>query len=535
MTASSDSNTTARPPRGFRGRLLALLLVFLAGAASSVGGLAHLRGQLRFESFRVDDIPVERVQPQSGEARVHFLLLHGYGANRRHLLHLAEVLATTGGDVFLMDLPGRGNHPGRATPRPPGGFHASMATPRETRAALTVVRHLEKKFGVRPERLVIVGHSLGGGVALEVARAVNAAAVVSLAGLERRVAPGDPPNPLFITARLEIPDLRRAADRMHERVRAARAARLEFLATHSSLPFHSSVQRAIVNWTNRAVPAIRAVPGAGLNLPPRFNAWLLGLEVAGLFFLAGLFVPLAGLAGWALNPEPLGEVVPETRFTPWSPLHIFGYALLAGTAGVSALDLLKFFGVAYPLAFLRLEGGSYLASLLLLSTLWLLPALLGRPWVRSWPEAGAKMGVAAALTAFVIVGCGGFVTWQLFDLWPTLGRFGKMLLLVPLLFLYALGEELLGRTYARALRSPSAFDAFLAWRLALFAGIVYAAFFLGSGEPMLVVLGVPLLGLSLLEYFFAAALYRALWSAYANAVLKALLLAWIIATLFPLQ
>jgi len=49
------------------------------------------------------------------------------------------------------------------------------------------------------------------------------------------------------------------------------------------------------------------------------------------------------------------------------------------------------------------------------------------------------------------------------------------------------------------------------------------------------VLGVPLLGLSLLEYFFSAALYRALWSAYANAVLKALLLAWIIATLFPLQ
>lgn len=436
MTASSDSNTTARPPRGLPGGQLALLAVFLAGAA------------------------------------------------------------------------------------------------------LAVARYLEKEFKVTPDRLVVVGHSLGGGVALEVARAVNAAAVVSLAGLERRVAPGEPRNPLFITAKIEIPDLRRAADRMHAhalraepsgQAGAGRAARLEFLATHSSLPLHSAVQRAIVNWTNRAVP------GAGLSLPPGFNAWLLGLEAATLFFLAALFVPLAGLAGWVLNPEPMGEVAPETRFTPWSPVHIFGYALLAGGAGVSALHLLKFFGWPYPLGFLRLDGASYLASLLLLSTIWLLPALLHLPWVRDQREAAAKAGLAAALAAYLIVVAGGFSTWQLFDLWPTWARLGKMLLLAPLLFLYALGEELLGRSYAKGPRAPSAFDAFLAWRLALFGAIVYGALFLGTGEAALVVMGIPLLLLSLLEYFFAAALYRSLWSAYAGAVLKTLLLAWILATLFPLQ
>jgi len=529
VTASSDSITPGRLPRGVPGRTLALFLVFVAGAAGSVWGLAHLRGRLAFESFRVEEIPVERVRPEGREPRIHFLLLHGYGANRRHLLHLAEVLAAAGGDVFLMDLPGRGDHSGRVTPRPPGGFTAIMRTPREAGAALAVARHLEKQFGIRPERLVVVGHSLGGGVALDVARQVKAAAVVSLAGLERRVAPGDPPNPLFITARLEIPDLRRAADRMHARAQGGRVARLEFLATHSSLPFHPSVQRTIVNW------ASRAVPGAGLSLPPRFNEWLLALEAAGLFFLAGLFLLLTGLAGWALQPEPLGEVAPETRFTSWSPLHLFGYGLLAGGAGVSALHLLRFFAVPYPLAFLRLDGGGYLASLLLLSTLWLLPALRQRPWVRSRREVAAKTGAAVLLAVYVIFAGGGFVTWQLFDLWPTFGRFGKMLVLVPILLPFALGEELLGRTYAKAPRSPSAFDAFLAWRLALFAGIVYGALVLGSGEQMLVVMAIPLLGLSLLEYFFAAALYRTLWSAYAGAVLKTLLLAWILATLFPLQ
>jgi len=515
-----------------------LLLVFLAGAAGAALGLLRLRAGLRFDSFSVGEIPVERVQPKEREPRVHFLLLHGYGANRRHLLTLAEVLAAAGGDVFVMDLPGHGDNPEPISPRPPGGIRADIRTPRETRAALAVARHLEENFGVRPERLVVLGHSRGGGPALDVAMQRNTAAAVSLAGMERRVAPGQPRHPLFITARLEIPRLREAADRMHARALrgkpsgqagAAPAARLEFLATHASLPFNSSVQRAIVNWTNRAVP------GASLRLPPRFEAWLLGLTLAGVFFLVAAFAPLAGLVGWGLAPEPYGEVAAETRFTLWSPLHLFGYGLLAGGAAVSALHLLKLFGWPHPLGFLRLDAGGYLASVMLLSTVWLLPLLLRPPWVRSGKETAAKIGIALALGVYVIVVGGGFVTWQLFDLWPTWARVGRMLLLAPILLPYALGEELLGRTYAKAPRNPRPLDAFLAWRLALLAAVAYAAVVLASGEGILVVLALPLLLLSLLEYFFGAALYRALWSAYAGAVLKMILLAWFIAAFFPLQ
>lgn len=537
MTASSDSITSAA--LGFPGRTLGLLVLFAAGAVGSWLGLFHLRSRFAFESFAVSaahPIPVERVRLKArGSYPVHFLLLHGYGANRRHLLHLAEVLAAAGGEVFLMDLPGRGHHTGWATPRSPGGFDASMPTPRETRAALAVVRHLQGLYGVGADRLVVVGHSLGGGVALDVARGVLPAAVVSLAGLERRIEPGWPRNLFLITARVEIPAVRRAADRMYDRARAARshqpsrAARGEYAATHSSLSFHSPVQRAIVDWANRALP------GAGLATPAHFNEWLLGLEAAGLFFLAGLFVPLAGLAARALPHEPLGEIVPETGFTLWSPVHIVGYALLAGLAAVSILHLLRYLGGPLPLGFLRLDGGSYLASVLLLATVWLLPLLLRLPWVRSWRETGTKAGLGLALAAYIIVAGGGFVTWQLFDLWPTPGRAARMALLVVLLFPYALGEELFGRTYAKAPRRPSPLDAFLAWRLGLLASLFYAAVVLGSGEWLLVVMAIPLLLLSLLEYFFSAALRRALASAYANAVLKALLLGWIPAVLFPLE
>lgn len=533
MTASSDSSTAARPCPG-RGRQWLFLLFFLAGAAACWLGLAHLRARFVFESFRVGDanpIPVERVRLADRDSYpAHFLLLHGYHANRRQLLHLAEVLAAAGADVYVLDLPGRGDNAGAASLRPSGQPGSAMRTPRETAAALAVVRYIEHAFGVRTDRLVVVGHSMGGGVALELAREVNPAATVSLAGLERPVAPAKPRNLLLITATLEIPALRRAADRMYERARqGGAAARLEFPATHASLPFHSPVERAIVAWTNRTLP------GARLTIPPRFNRWLLALEWATLFFLSALFLPLAELAGRALDHAPFGEVVLETRFTLWSSLHLAGYALLAGGASVSAIRLLAWFGWPHPLSFLRLLDGDYLASVLLLATLWFLPVLRHRAWIRAGRETAASVGVALGLAAYLIVVGGGFLTWQLFDLWPTPGRWARMLLLLPILFPYALGEELLLRSVSKQARGTTALSTFLVWRLALLAAVLYGVLALGSGEDMLVILALPLVVVSLAEYFFSAALYRVLGSVYADATLKALLLGWFIATVFPLR
>lgn len=527
------------PRRGLLARELVLLLLFLAGAAASWLGLVHLRQRFLLESFQVNGeapIPVERVRLKERDAYpVHFLLVHGYSANRRQLLHLAEVLAAAGADVFVLDLPGRGDNTAEASLRPNGQSGSAMITPRETEAALAAVRHLEHNFHVPLDRLAVVGHSLGGGVALEVGRLTTSVATISLAGLERPVAPASPRNLLLITASLEIPPLRRAADRMYARARAGSTrrdsllARREFRATHASLPFHSPVQQAIVDWTNRALPDAR------LDVSPFFNEWLLVLEWSALFFLVGLVVPLAGLAAWALAHEPLGEVVPETRLTLWSSVHLAGYALLAGAAVVSGIYLLHWLGWPHPLRFLHLAEGDYLASVLLLCTLWLLPALRHRPWIRSGRETAAHVGVAVALAAYVIMVGGGFLTWQLFDLWPTLGRLARMLLLGVLLFPYTLGEELLLRTVSKQARGTSALSAFLVWRVGLLAAILYGVLVLDRAQDMLIVMALPLVLLSLLEYFFAATLYRALGSPYADAALKAVLLGWIIATVFPLR
>ncbi len=508
---------------------MGLLFAFLAGAVASIAGLALERQPLEMETFEVEGTPVEQVRLRERRTfGAQFLLLPGYGANRRQLLHLAEVLASAGVDVYVVDFPGRGDSNGSASPHAPEGPQPDMATPNESRAALSVLHHLENEKGVSRDRLIIVGHSLGGGVALDVARRELPAATISLAGLERPVQPGRPRNLLLITARLEIPPLRRAADTMYARAGRGSAARREFLSTHSTLPYSSGVQQAIVEWANRAVP------GARLEIPPWLNEELLALELALVFFLAALFFPLAGLAAWWLTQEPLGEVVSESRISSWSPPHVAGYALLAGLASVSALSLLDWLGWGVPLRFLHLSDGDYLVSTMLLSTVWLLPLLRQPPWARDWREVGGNGLVAATLAAYIIVVSGGFVTWQLFDLWPTVSRWGRLVLLLPLLFPFALGEELLRRTFSKH-RDHSALTAFLLWRLALLGSVAYGILLLRSGQGMILIHALPLFLLSLIEYYFAETLHRALQSTYACAVLKTLLIAWFLAAFFPLR
>lgn len=525
--------------RALRGSLprlpLAFLLVFLTAAGACWLGLAGLRGRFVIERFAAGDnppVPVERIRLKDRASYpAHFLLLHGYVANRRHLFHLAEVLASAGGDVYVADLPGRGDHAGPASPLGPDGPTAQLPTPHETEAALTVARELEESYSVQPAKLVVVGHSMGGGVALEVGSRIGPAAVVSLAGLERPVAPGPPGNLLLITATLEIPPLREAADRMYTRSReGGTAERQEFPGTHSSLPFLSSVQRAVVSWTNRALPE------AQLQIPAWLNLLLLGLEAATLLLLTALFVPLAQVGAWALalDRDPLSEVVPETRASLWSFGRLAGYGVLAGASAASLLGLLAWLGWTRPLSFVGLEQGNYLVAFLLLVTAPLLRVFRWRPWVRSWNATLTRVGLALLLAAYLVGAGGSFMSWQLFDIWPTWGRLARFPVLLVLLFPYVLGEEILLRTFARRGDSGAHFRAFLLWRVVLLGTIVYAAKAFPGPAGLLVLLIVPLLVLSLILYFLSDVLYRVSGSPYAVAAFNLVLLAWFVATVFPL-
>jgi hypothetical protein len=147
----------------------------------------------------------------------------------------------------------------------------------------------------------------------------------------------------------------------------------------------------------------------------------------------------------------------------------------------------------------------------------------------------AKMGASLVLAAYVVVVGGGFITWQLFDMWPTSVRFEKMLLLALLLLPYGLGEELLVRSFAKQGGAADPLIALVVWRLGLLVAILGGISYFATGDILLVLLGIPLLLLSLVEYFFSTTLYQALGSVYGAALLKAILLGWFIAVVFPLR
>src|SRR5918998_4165845 len=104
--------------------------------------------------------------PADPPARGHVLFLHGNAGNVSDRVPHVELLAAAGLDVLALDYRGYGRSTGR--PTEPGTYL-------DARAALAA---LLAQPGVRPERVVYVGESLGGAVALELALHAPPAAIV---------------------------------------------------------------------------------------------------------------------------------------------------------------------------------------------------------------------------------------------------------------------------------------------------------------------------------------------------------------------
>lgn len=85
------------------------------------------------------------------------LFLHGNAGNASHRLPLAAELARLGVDVLLLDYRGYGRSQGRPS-------EAGVA--RDARAGLDFLRDEGRRA---PEQIVVMGHSLGGAVAVELA------------------------------------------------------------------------------------------------------------------------------------------------------------------------------------------------------------------------------------------------------------------------------------------------------------------------------------------------------------------------------
>ncbi len=116
------------------------------------------------------------VPAESGRRAV--LFCHGNAGNISHRLESIAVFHRLGLNVLIFDYRGFGWS---------GGSPDEEGTYRDAAAAY---RHLEEERGVAPERIVIFGRSLGGAVAIELARRKKAAALIVESSFTSAVAMG---------------------------------------------------------------------------------------------------------------------------------------------------------------------------------------------------------------------------------------------------------------------------------------------------------------------------------------------------------
>jgi len=141
--------------------------------------------------------------PDGGEAAPAVLFLHGNAGNISHRLETVELLHRLGAGVLMLEYRGYGLSAGS-----PG----EEGTYRDARAAH---EHLTGPLGVAPERLVVMGRSLGGGVATRLATERPCAGLIvesSFTSVPDLAAAIYPLFPVRLLARIRYDSLSRIGD-----------------------------------------------------------------------------------------------------------------------------------------------------------------------------------------------------------------------------------------------------------------------------------------------------------------------------------
>lgn len=455
--------------------------------------------------------PASVMEPRKQPPRGNALVLHGLTANRRVMQPLASWLVAAGFRVYLLDLPGHGASTERY----------SFARAEECTTAATL--EMERRGWIAPRNTVVVGHSMGGAIAVRMFDYFPAAATVAISPAPMILPVRLPANLLIFSAQFDVPALKRQAKALAFAENAAasgnpsqtyKAAWITVpFASHSSLIASRAVEGRTAEWGSAAVPgATRVALVEPANLFPA--------AVLGAIGLALLF-PLGASLCFGLFRVHASAETPEN--SPLLPM-LWQWPL-AASAGVCLLN----YGM--PLRFLHLLLGDYLMSLLLCAA-----AILGvMRWksAREWLRGNFAAIIAAALgVATLLVAC-AWANWQMTEATFNAARVWRMAAMAPLLWPYFfLEESALGTPQDRRI---ARFGAFMGGRLALWLAGLLGVWWLQSGEFMIFYLAIPLAGFSVLQRLGADALWTRGGGATATATFNAILAAGSLAVFLALK
>lgn len=445
------------------------------------------------------------------------VLLHGLSANSMIMEYLARAFANEGLTVFMPDLPGHG--------RSPGPFRPDRAES----CAASLVRGLEARAMIVPDRTILAGHSMGGAIALRIADKFRPAGVIAISPAPMINAHGViPENLLYHTLPLLVPNTLVMAGQFEPAGLTANAADLATKSpypswvkfrliprnTHVSMLFSPTVAREAQEWAAKALNLPETAP-----LPSRANVIACVLGIIGIVLLAGPF--LREMVGKEAVPE--GEAAAVAVGT----VHWLRRALELVLLTAFAVQVLRYW---VPLQVLHLFEGDYLASFFLIVGMGLVLLHWKLAWEALRTRGGVMLGAAIAGLLLLVLVTGWF-TLTSTGTWLTWERWARFPLFLLATFVFFYGVEIVA---GPVIKGEIRYAFWCVLMVLAWLALAFGLFYLRSGELLLVLLS-PYFALELLLSGLGIQLVRRVsGSSPAAALFGAILLAGFCLVIFPL-
>lgn len=456
------------------------------------------------------------------------IIVHGLSANRRIMFYLGQDFAGHGIRAYLPDLPGHGDNT-----QP---FSFARAEDCAAQAVAAIIRD----DSLDPAKTILLGHSMGGEIAVRMADKIPLAATIAISPAPMVMPRRMPSNLLVFSAQFDVWQLKDQAAALQNAAGGDRTNPQDFaqqrafdlvevpFATHTSMLTDRTVAHRAELWAMQALVPQADSKTLALNLDlgtygtfgrgrMRLAGAVFGL--IGLAMISPLCIAIAGKAG--------GEAIEPIEQTPPPRWILLGEGMIGAMFGVLLLVKVSLLG------FIHLYAGDYLASEALVMAIVLL--LFNRAAARTALSARIRTLVAAgALAIAFLLAFGAWFNWETADLWLNAPRWVRFAELLPFacIFLFAEQSTLgpVGSGKARLAR----FGVFLALRFEIWLACVVAFFALASGQILLPILVVQFALFSAAQGLVSDALRRRTGSLAAAALFGAILTAWFVAAVFPI-
>jgi pimeloyl-ACP methyl ester carboxylesterase len=516
--------------RQFAFAMLGLLLI--------AGGLAADYGT---HSPRTDGVmddgchtPVSVYEPNPEPPVGSAVVIHGLAGNRHIMIWLDQWLAAQRLRVFSIDLPGHGDST------------QTFSYARAQECTERAIDALALRGDIKLDRTVLVGHSMGGEIAIRLADRFPTAGTIALSPAPMVLPHRIPNNLLVISAEFDLPPLRTTA-------RSIAAAAGEDRVSQDDFVQKRAFQLAVTPWADHVSPLVDARVGrrvaawarnalAEEGSPQPVRGWpRAGAVMCGIGLL--LLFPLAAAILVGGPPQTDTPRDPQVRITlvHWVTIR----ELIARWAVASALAV-ALFSLTSHYNWLRLYNGSYLASCMLVAGLALL--LLFRSHIASLqPRPRGIFGAIVLALAFAMaarawvgvsvdlvdVNAASLLRTLASGFWLTTPRWLRLVPATLAALPYFAAEEIaLGEP--NKFRYWPRFGVCLLLRFELWALMLLAIYATMNGQVLILLMAPTFLVLSVLQRWGSDVLRMRTGSAAASVVFGAILTGWFIASVFPL-